>query len=74
MTKRQKVLALADRLGCQVEYVPKQDGLDAEVLVDAPDGQSFDGELTQFVCTDWADALSRLECAEITEGVPEEAA
>ncbi|MFI5402783.1 MAG: hypothetical protein ACHQ1G_07600 [Planctomycetota bacterium] len=71
MTTRQRLLAEADRRGCKVEYVPRQDSLPAEVLVDAPDGKSFDGELTQLVCIDWKDALERLAQSEITEGEPE---
>ena len=46
--------------------------LPAEVLIDAPPGMSFDDELIQMVCDGWADALDRLSCATITDGVPEE--
>lgn len=71
MTTRQKMMALAGRLGCKVEYVPRQDQLPAEILVDAPDGKSFDGELTQLVCWDWTDALARLSGSVIVDGEPD---
>lgn len=68
MTARQKVMAEAARLGCTVEFAPRLPMRDSEVLVNAPDGKSFDGQLTQLVCTDWADALERLAECVITDG------
>ncbi len=59
MTPKQKVIAMATKLGATIYKNQKHDHFTVEV--DSPGGKKFIGSGTHMmVCFDWADALDRM--------------